>query len=201
MIARRVRGPAAIGLAVLLAACSHAGPWELHNVSGFVPSLHFSMTDQNGGAVRARDYRGKIVAVYFGYTHCTDACPVTVAKLASALHRLGPAASRVRVLFVTVDPARDTPAVLKHYLSSFGPQFVGLRGSDHMLRALARRYRVTYQAVDDQHGDLPVNYEVTHSNGIFIFGPDGTARLVATPYDGVTQIAHDLRRLTAADLS
>lgn len=188
-------------LILLLSACVRSSPWALHDVSGLLPALHFSMTDQDGRTVTARNYRGKILAVYFGYTHCTDVCPVTLTKLETVLHVLGPEAARVRVLFITVDPGRDTAPVLKQFVSGFGPQVVGLRASDGMLRTLAKRYRVTYTRAAPMHDMAHMqdaDYEVMHSEGIFIFGPDGSARLVATPKDSVQAIAHDLKRLVAS---
>ena len=102
------------------------------------------MTDQDGQPVTAADYRHDLVLLYFGYTECPDECPTTLTMLANALHTLGPQASQVRVLFVTVDPSRDTTGVLKRYVSNFGPEFVGLRPDQDELTALSKRYRISY---------------------------------------------------------
>jgi protein SCO1/2 len=135
------------------------------------------------------------VLLYFGYTQCPDVCPTTLATLARALHELGPAASQVRVLFVSVDPARDTASVLKRYVANFGPQFVGLRGSDAALTALAKRYRVAYsRGTPDANGFYPVS----HSSAVFVFQKGGAVRLLAREDDKATTIAADLRQLTGA---
>ncbi len=184
----------ALCLAVL--ACGTSGPpYALQNVSGLLPRLQFQLTNQDDRPVTANDYRGKIVMVYFGYTHCPDACPTTLATLATAIRGLGADAARVRVLFITVDPKRDTPAALKSYVNFFGPQFVGLRGDDAELTALSKRYRIAYHLEPpDRYG----NYAVDHSSAIFIFDGTGRARLLGSEGDGAAKIAQDLRRLAAS---
>ncbi len=132
--------------------------------------------------------------LYFGYTHCPDACPTTLTNLSEALRRLGSDASRVRVLFVTVDPARDTVAVMKRYVNAFGPQFVGLRGDDEALTALSKRYRIAYHLEPpDRNG----YYAVDHSSAVFIFDASGEARLLAGETDNPRTIATDLQKLAA----
>jgi protein SCO1 len=184
-----------LGICLGLASCGTAAPpFALQNVTGLLPSLAFELTNQDDRAVTADDYRGKVVMLYFGYTHCPDACPTTLATLATAIRGLGPQAAKVRVLFVTVDPKRDTAAVLKSYVSFFGPQFVGLRGDDDELTALSKRYRVAFHLEPpDRNGD----YAVDHSSAIFIFDGTGRARLLGSEGDGAAKIAQDLRRLTA----
>lgn len=175
-----------------LGACSQQKPWSLRDISGLMPSLEFNLTNESGLAVNAPNYRGKVVLLYFGYTHCPDVCPATLGTLALALHDLGQDADKIRVLFVTVDPARDSTAVLKQYVVAFGPQFVGLRGSDDELEGLAKRYRVAYtREKPDTKGD----YTITHSSAVFIFDADGQARLLAGSTDEANTIAQDLRRL------
>ena len=196
---RAYRRCALLGALVLVAgltACSRQPPFALQNVSGLLPTLKFQLTDGDNHPVTARDYRGDVVLIYFGYTHCPDVCPTTLAMLSQALRGLGPSASSVRVLFVSVDPQRDTAALLKRYASYFGPQFVGLRGQDHALLALTRRYRVAFHLDQpDQYG----NYAVEHSSAVFVFDQKGRARLLAgssaeyKPAD----ITQDLRRLIA----
>ena len=179
-------------LAVFMGGCSRPGPWMLDNISGLVRPLRFRLTDDSGHVVDQSHYYGKVTMLYFGYTHCVDVCPDTLAKLGQAIRSVGPAGAGVRVLFVTVDPARDTATVLHRYVRAFGPEFVGLRGSNHALEVLARRYRVVYRRQKpDAHGD----YEVTHSSGVFIFGRSGHARLLATSSDTATAIGHDLHIL------
>jgi protein SCO1 len=193
------RGPLLALLAVLalaLAGCTRQGPpFALKNVTGLLPRLEFALTNHNGERVTAATYLGKVVLLYFGYTNCPDACPTTLATLATAIRSLGPGASDVRVLFVTVDPHRDTAAVLKNYVSFFGPQFVGLRGDPSELAAITKRYRVAY------HLESPGpdgQYAVDHSSAIFIFDRTGRARLLGSETDHSRPIASDLTRLLAS---
>ena len=183
-------------LTALLAACTGSGPpYALANVTGLVAPLQFQLTDQNGQPVTASDYRHDIVLLYFGYTECPDQCPTTLGTLANAIHTLGPQAPQVRVLFVSVDPRRDTSEVLKRYVSNFGPQFVGLRGDQAELMRLSKRYRIAYHyEKPDQYG----NYEVDHSSAVFVFGRHGRARLLGQSNDTAQQYASDLHRLIAS---
>jgi len=184
----------ALCLLVLLAACGRSGTsWHATNISGAMPALSFSLTRANDGApVRASDYRGKVVVLYFGYTHCPDICPATLANLAGAIATLGMRADDVRVLFVTVDPNRDTGPVLAKYVQAFGPQIQGLRGTDDQLTDLARRYRVLYSVSPDSPGHP---YEVMHSAAAFFFDRNGHARLVATKTDDMAALAGGLKQL------
>jgi len=186
-------GAVALGLALsLVAGCSRETPYHLQSIKGLMPRLEFQLTDDEGRAVSAERYRGSLVLLYFGYTHCPDVCPTTLAGLGNALGRLGAEASKVKVLFVTVDPARDTAPVLKRYMSYFGPQFIGLRGDDEALRPLIRRYRVAYHRdPPDQNG----NYAVEHSSIVFVFDAQGRARLLARDSDTPDAVAQDLHRL------
>lgn len=186
----------ALILATALAACTGNGPhYALKNITGLVPALAFQLTDQDGRAVTAADYRHDVVLLYFGYTQCPDECPTTLTSLANALHTLGPRASRVRVLFVSVDPRRDTTAVLKRYVNNFGPEFVGLRGDPSELTTLSKRYRIAYHYEQpDKYG----NYEVDHSSAIFVFDGRGRARLLGQSDDTPQQVASDLQRLLAS---
>jgi protein SCO1/2 len=177
-----------------LTACSNPEPWHVKDISGLMPDLAFTLTDTQGQTVRATDYRNQVLLVYFGYTHCPDVCPATLAQLSSALKKMGPRAQHVRVLFVTVDPARDTPDFLRHYTRYFGPQFRALRGTDEQLRRLTKRYRVTYSRGEpDAQGDYPVS----HSNAVFVFDGKGQVRLMIRTDDSVDAIATDLGRLVA----
>lgn len=186
----------AVLLALLLTGCSARDrDWRTTDISGIMPPLKFTLTDsKTGGVVNAHDFRGKVVLLYFGYTHCPDVCPTTLADLAAGLRDLGARARDVRVLFVSVDPARDTVAVLKEYATAFGPEVVGLRGDHAELRRLTKRYRVTYgYGRPDAHGD----YEVSHSSAVYVFDARGKVRLLARPTDRPADLAHDLGRLIA----
>jgi protein SCO1/2 len=172
-------------LALLLAGCSRQ-PWHMTDISGAMPRLDFHLS-ANGKPVTGADYRGKVVALYFGYTHCPDVCPTTLSDLTQMVEKAG--SPDVRVLFVTVDPDRDTDAVLADYAKAFSPQVVGLRGGDNALASLARTYRVAYAVKKGPP------YEVTHSNAVFFFDRDGKARLVTTDTSDPSAMAEDVKRL------
>jgi protein SCO1 len=179
---------------LLLGACSHPGkPWELTNVSGHLPDLDFALTADNGQHVTGSSFLGKTTLVYFGYTHCPDVCPETMARLMQVLAKLGPDAHNVRILFISVDPARDTPQALHAYVDAFDAQHArGLTGSDAQIESLAKRYRVAYQM---EKRDPDGSYEVTHSSAVYVFDAQGRARLLATDQNTPDAIAHDLRRV------
>lgn len=179
---------------LLLAACHHdePQPWQLSDISGHMPDLAFQLTNDEGKAVTAADYRGKIAVLYFGYTHCPDVCPLTLAHLHVVMQKLGKPADHVRILFVSVDPTRDTPAVMHDYVKAFDPRAVGLTGSATDIEALTKRYRAAFTR---EPGAADGSYEVSHSSGIYIFDEDGKARLLATPADPQDKIVHDLQLL------
>ena len=168
-----------------LASCSRP-TWHMTDISGAMPRLDFHMT-ANGKPVTGADFRGKVVALYFGYSHCPDVCPATLANLADMMAKVG--SPDVRVLFVTVDPDRDTDTVLSDYARAFSPQVVGLRGTPNQLAILARAYRVAYTVTKGPP------YEVMHSNAVFFFDRDGKARLVTTDTSDTTAMAEDVKRL------
>ncbi len=192
-LGRLIRLGAAVtaGLTLLVSCAPEQAGWQVRNISGLMPELAFTLTDHWGQTVHGRDFRERVVLLYFGYTHCPDACPTTLATLHQALDRLGKEADQVQVLFVTVDPDRDTRQRLRRYVRVFGPQFVGLRGSADRLEELTRRYRVVYNRDQSEGAD----YRVAHSTAVFIFDRQGEPRLVARPSDSSEAIAHDLRRL------
>jgi protein SCO1/2 len=177
---------------LLLLALAACGRGEIRpgvtDISGVMPDLKFAMARANDGvAVTENNYRGKIVILYFGYTHCPDVCPATLSNLAEVLKDLGPRAGDVRVLFVSVDPARDTLPELKSYVTAFAPQIDGLRGSPNAIAQLARRFRVLYSVTQTPHG-----VEVMHSGSVFIFDRTGKAREVMTTSNDERAIASDI---------
>ncbi len=135
-----------LAAALVLGGCHHDEPlpFRLTNISGHMPDLDFKLTDDNGKAVTGADYRGKVVLLYFGYTHCPDVCPLTLAQLHVVMQRLGPLADDARILFVSVDPARDTPAIMHAYVNAFDPRAVGLAGNARAVEALSKRYRSAF---------------------------------------------------------
>ncbi|MGA9795505.1 MAG: SCO family protein [Rhizomicrobium sp.] len=150
----------------------------------------FALTDQDGHARTNADYRGHYVLLYFGYTNCPDVCPTTLAVIADAMKQMGPKAREVTPIFVTVDPARDTPKTLKTYLSAFGPQFVGLTGGAAAIKKVAGEYRVYYA----RHPLKGGGYAMDHSSELYLLGPQGT--LVAFYDVGIDakSLATDLNR-------
>jgi protein SCO1/2 len=193
--ALRLAGAGAATL--LLAACGAAPAWHSTDLTGTLPDLGFTMTRASDGKeVTAADYRGKIVLLYFGYTFCPDVCPTTLLNITQIMKNLGPLADKVRVLFVTVDPNRDTPKVLQQYVSAFAPQTVGLRGTPDQLASIAKRYRVVY-SVSPAHDGKP--YEVTHSSAVYAFDGAGKIRLLisglSTTTPPIAGATADLKRL------
>lgn len=184
-----------LGLALLVSACHHDSPWATKDISGLMPKLAFDLTETEREApVHAADYHGWIKLLYFGYTHCPDVCPMTLQRLQAAVSKLGKQAKQVRILFVTVDPQRDSVQELGRYASYFGPQVVGLWGDQAALRALTKPYRVSYgYGKPDAKG----NYSVSHSSAVYVFDRIGEARLLVRPTDPDQAIIHDLKRLLA----
>jgi protein SCO1/2 len=179
-------------LLVTLAAC---GRGEVRpgvtDITGVMPDLKFAMTRANDGTVVTQDsYRGKVVILYFGYTHCPDVCPATLSNLAEVLKYLGPKANGVRVLFVSVDPQRDTLGMLKSYVTAFAPQIDGLRGTDNAIARLAQRYRVLYSVKQTPQGE-----EVMHSGSAFFFDAQGHAREVMTDTSDTKNVTNDIAEI------
>jgi protein SCO1 len=160
--------------------------------AGYGPSLH--LHDHNGQMRSLADFKGKAVVIFFGYTNCPDVCPTSLAMLMQVMQQLGPDASRVQVLFVTVDPNRDTPERLKQYVGAFNPAFLGLTGSEAEIATVAHEFKVIYE----KHGDIASGrYSVDHTAGCFIFDPQGRARLFARHGETAERITADLKRLLA----
>jgi protein SCO1/2 len=189
-----------VGLAMmtgLLAGCGKEEAWHSTNLKGAMPPLAFTMTRASDSKeVTAADFKGKVVLLYFGYTFCPDVCPTTLANIDKILTRMGDKADQVRVLFVTVDPNRDTLDVLKSYTELFAPEIVGLRGTPDQLAALARRYRVSY-SVTPATKDEP--YDVAHSSAVYVFDKSGAIRLLmsslSSPKPDIDGGTADLERL------
>jgi protein SCO1/2 len=129
----------------------------------------FTLTDQDGAARLDMDFRGKLMLVYFGYTYCPDVCPTTLTLRSDALKKLGPEAARIAPIFITVDPARDTPAQMKAYIQSFDPRFVALTGTAAQIAAAASEYRVYYRKEPEADGA----YTMDHSSAIYLMARDG----------------------------
>ncbi|WP_342448692.1 SCO family protein [Halomonas salinarum] len=181
-------------LILLLAGCSDPD-WHTTDISEAMPDLDLRLTDENGQQVEEDAFAGKTTLLYFGYTHCPDICPTSLAKIAAAIKRLDePERDELQVLFVSVDPERDTKASLRQYTEIFGPQFIGLTGDSSQLDALTNRYKVSYS-----YGEKDANgrYDVSHSSGIFVFDEQGQARLLMRGSDPISSIVNDVERLMA----
>jgi protein SCO1 len=193
VIGRHFAAVVAVALLALSAACSPDAPkFKASDVTGASFGRDFALTDANGKARTLADFRGKAVVIFFGYTQCPDVCPTTLAALADAMKQLGPDADRVQVLFVTIDPARDTPALLAQYVPAFDPRFLGLYGNDEATQRVAREFKIIYQK---QPGSTPDTYTMDHSAGSFVFDPQGRLRLYVSHGQGPELFAHDLREI------
>lgn len=190
---RKLLAAAGLAATLLVAACGPDGPkFNATDVSGASFARDFALIDHTGRPRTLGEFHGKAVVVFFGFTQCPDVCPSTLATLADAVRRLGPDGDRVQVLFITVDPERDTQELLAQYVPAFDARFLGLRGDDEATARTAKEFKVFYQKVP---GRTAGSYSVDHSAGLFIFDPKGRLRLFASHGQSGEAIAHDLREL------
>jgi protein SCO1/2 len=187
---------AAIAAAMLVAACGPQAPtFKGADITGASFGRELALADHHGNARALADFRGKAVVIFFGFTQCPDVCPTALSALADAMRRLGPDAARVQVLFVTVDPERDTAELLASYVPAFHPSFLGLRGDAEATARVAKEFKVLYQKVP---GQTPDTYTMDHSAGLYLFDPQGRLRVFESHGQGAEAIAHDLRELLRA---
>lgn len=192
----RLAGLAALLLVAGLAACSKEGPkFSATDVSGASFGRQLALPDHNGTMRTLADFRGKVVVLFFGYTHCPDVCPTTLAELAETMKRLGAEASRVQVLFVTVDPARDTPQLLKSYVPAFHPSFLGLVGDADATARATKEFKIL---AEKRPGATPDSYTMDHSAGTYIFDTEGRLRVFVSYGQGPDVFVHDIRALLGA---
>jgi protein SCO1 len=186
---------ALLAAAFLSASCGsrEAPQFQLTDVTGASFGKTLALTDHNGVRRTLGDFKGKAVVIFFGFTHCPDACPTTMIELARVARELGPDAGRLQVLFVTVDPERDTPDVLRQYVPAFNPDFLGLYGSPEETARAAKEFKVYYQKQPLPGGD----YTMDHSAGTFVFDTLGRLRLFAQYGAGAPALLHDIRVLLA----
>ncbi len=190
-------GPPAYAIVGLLVALLLLGTgaflWLNGQAAGPVVGGKFSLSDGRGRTVTDRDFRGKYLLVYFGYTYCPDVCPTTLNAEADALDRLGKKADLLQPLFITVDPRRDTPAVIQQYTAAFTPRLMGLTGTPAEIAAVAKEYHVYY--AEHRTGPGPDDYSMDHSSILYLMGPDG--RFIAPIRSDETgaEIAADLDKL------
>lgn len=193
--ARRVRvaaGALALGLVLALAGCDSRPAFRNTDVTGAEFASDFALTGHDGKPRTLADFRGKAVVIFFGYTQCPDVCPSTMSELAGVMQQLGPDADRVQVLFVTVDPERDTQELLSHYVPAFDKRFLGLYGDAEATARTAKTFKVFYQKVP---GQTPGSYTVDHTAGSYVYDPEGRLRLFVKHGTGPEPIVHDLRKL------
>lgn len=181
-------------LALLLTACQK-GPAEFNgkNITGVMEDLSFELIGEQGETVTAERFQGKAVVMFFGYTHCPDFCPTTLSSLSQAMEQLSAEQrEQLRILFISVDPKRDTPALLKQYTDYFGPEVVGLTGEKKNLNDITKRYRTAYgYGEEDDNG----NYNVSHGLAMYGFDRAGKVRLLMRNSQPVDDIAQDLKTL------
>ncbi len=158
--------------------------------SGIQVGGRFQLTDSTGKSVTDATYRGKWMLVYFGYTYCPDVCPTELQAVAAGLDKLGPLASQVAPLFITIDPERDTPATIGPYVKLFDDRLVGLTGTPEQIAAVAKAYRVYYAKVTPKNGG---DYLMDHSSFLYLMGPDGQLRALFKPGMDGAQIADGIR--------
>lgn len=185
---------------IALTACSPSGEaprtpqFTATDVTGADWGQQLSLRDPNGATHTLAEFKGKAVLVFFGYTQCPDICPTTLATAAAALRFLGPDAERVQVLFVTLDPLRDTPEVLSKYVPAFNPEFLALTGTQDEIAAAAKAFKVFYQV---QPGSTPDTYTIDHTAASYAYDPEGRLRLYIKHGTTPEQLAGDLMLLLA----
>jgi protein SCO1/2 len=189
------RGVLSVVLALLLVACdNHASSprFASSDITGVRWGRDFHLQDHTGKPRSIADFKGKVVMLFFGYTHCPDQCPTTMAEMAGVRSKLGEDGRRVQGLFVTVDPRRDTPQVLAQYVSAFDPSFLGLYGDENTTAAVASEFKFYYRV---QKTDAQGNYSVDHGSVIYVFDPTGHLRLLISPGTSVDAMAADVALL------
>jgi protein SCO1/2 len=195
IVKRFLMGLMALSTVFLIGCSDPTQKWSLYDVSGHLPDLKFSLAGEGNKVITQDHLKDKTVLMFFGYASCPDICPTTMAQLTEVLQNLGDDAKDVRIIFVSVDPHRDTPDVLQAYVNAFNKNAIGLTGNEKQIAALARRYRVAYQIEKPKPGDDAKIYDVTHSRGVFIFDKTGRARLLAPDTEKVDVVTQDLRQL------
>jgi protein SCO1 len=191
---RRTLGAWVLSLTVPVAlwGCSGKATFSDIDITGADYAQAFNLTDHNGQARTLADFRGKVVVLFFGYTQCPDVCPTSMTELVQAKQLLGAQGDKLQALFVSVDPARDTPEVMKAYMANFDPSFLALYAKDDQLPALAQSFKVYYKKVD---GPTPTSYTMDHSAGSYVYDTQGRVRLYHRYNSGAQALADDLKKL------
>lgn len=185
-----------VAAALALAGCSGPPPARFANtdITGVDYGRDFALTDHFGRARTLADFKGKVVTLFFGFTQCPDVCPTSLSTMSAVMQQLGDDAQRVQVLFITVDPERDTEALLANYVPTFDPGFLGLRGDLESTAEVAREFRVFYRKSGDTSGTA---YSVDHTAGTYVIDPQGRLRLHVKHAQSVDSIVADIRLLLA----
>ncbi|MEK7345488.1 MAG: SCO family protein [Pseudomonadota bacterium] len=198
MVQRRVfsRWALALGMAgtvVGLAGCGNDKPaFRGVDITGADYAQGWTLSDQDGQSRTLKDFAGKVVVVFFGYTQCPDVCPTALQEMAQAKQLLGADGTQLQSIFITVDPARDTPELLKAYMANFGPDFVALRPTPEQLPQVTKDFKIYYKKVE---GKTPTSYTMDHSAGSFTFDPQGRVRLYNRHASGAAALAEDAKIL------
>lgn len=186
----------AAALALSVTACDKLpgkqASFQNTDVTGLDYAKGFSLTDHTGKPRTLADYKGKVVIVFFGYTQCPDVCPTTMAEMAGVMQKLGPQADQVQVLFITLDPERDTRELLASYVPAFDKRFVGLYGTPEQTAKTAKDFKIFYSKVP---GKDPGSYTIDHMAGSFVFDKEGRVRLFVRHGGSADSIVHDVRQL------
>ncbi len=184
--------------AVALFGCGDKGvqpkPQVFSNtdLTGLPYAKDFALNDHHGKPRTLADFKGRAVVVFFGYTQCPDVCPTTMAEMSAVMQALGPQADKVQVLFVTVDPERDTPELLSKYVPAFDARFLGMYGDAAATATVAKDFKIFYLK---QPGKTPGSYTMDHTAGSYVFDPQGRIRLFIRHGQGAEPIVHDLKLL------
>jgi len=188
-----LRGAAALVLTSALAACGDPAPkFKGNDISGTQLGKALALNDHNGQARTLQDFGGKVVVAFFGFTQCPDVCPTALAELSQVMQKLGPDADRVQVLLISVDPERDTPEILKQYVTTFDPRFLGLTGTPDQVKATAASFKAYYAKVPTEGGK---NYTMDHTAAFYLFDGKGESRVLANSTIGVDAMVHDIKLL------
>ena len=181
------------GAVGIISACSEKKQnFSAIDITGADYARDFALTDHNGQPRSIKDFAGKVVVLFFGYTQCPDVCPTTMAELAEVKKLLGKDGERLQGLFVTVDPQRDSPEVLKAYMGNFDPTFLALYGTPEKLEALAKEYKMYFKKAE---GKTPTSYTMDHSAGSYVYDTQGKLRLYTSYGTGAQPLAADIRLL------
>ena len=181
-------------LAWVLVACDSKPTFKNVDITGSKAfGTNFALIDVDGKLRTLADYQGKAVVMFFGYTHCPDVCPTTLIEMQEVMRLLGPQAAKVQVIFVTLDPERDTSEVLKQYVPAFNPSFIGLRpANEEALNRLTKEFKIYYKRVP---GLSPNTYTIDHTAGSYVFDPKGQLRLYIKHGQGPEVLAQDLKTI------